>query len=122
MAKLEPSATASSACCAPAPFGVSGIAPVDTDSVTRVETSPSYRASGTLRRTSASFSSSPGRAGTTTELSPTPHLYDAVTGGQVVRTGVWGGTNGTLWPHYPQMKRQVDQASDHAGIYADLDI
>ena len=41
-------------------------------------------------------------------------------GGTVYRKGVWGGKNGTLWEHYPQMKRQLDQASDHAAIYADL--
>lgn len=51
-----------------------------------------------------------------------PALYQRVGGGAVLRKGVWGGKNGTLWPHYPQIKRQVDQASDHAAIYADIDI
>ena len=51
-----------------------------------------------------------------------PALYAKVTGGAVLRTGVWGGSKGTLWPHYPEIKRQVDQASDHAAIYADINL
>ena len=51
-----------------------------------------------------------------------PKLFAKVTGGAVLRKGVWGGTNGTLWPHYPEITRQVDQASDHAAIYADIDL
>jgi len=51
-----------------------------------------------------------------------PKLFAKVTGGAVLRKGVWGGTNGTLWPHYPEIQRQVDQASDHAAIYADIDL
>jgi endonuclease/exonuclease/phosphatase family metal-dependent hydrolase len=49
-----------------------------------------------------------------------PSLFKKVTGGAVYRMGVWGGSKGTLWPHYDEMKREVDQASDHAAIYADL--
>ncbi len=45
-----------------------------------------------------------------------------MTGGRIFRTGVWGGKNGTLWPHYPKMTAAVHAASDHAAIYADLDI
>jgi endonuclease/exonuclease/phosphatase family metal-dependent hydrolase len=51
-----------------------------------------------------------------------PALFKKVQGGGVLRKGVWGGTNGTLWPHYTEMKKQVDQASDHAAIYADLSL
>jgi endonuclease/exonuclease/phosphatase family metal-dependent hydrolase len=51
-----------------------------------------------------------------------PALYKKVTGGGVFRMGSWGGKNGTLWAHYPEMKREVDQASDHAAIYADLNL
>jgi endonuclease/exonuclease/phosphatase family metal-dependent hydrolase len=49
-----------------------------------------------------------------------PALFQKVQGGGVLRKGVWGGKNGTLWEHYTEMKKQVDQASDHAAIYADL--
>lgn len=48
-----------------------------------------------------------------------PALFQKVSGGAVLRTGVWGGKKGTLWPHYLEMKRQVDQASD---IYADINL
>lgn len=51
-----------------------------------------------------------------------PSLFEAVTGGLIFRRGVWGGVNGTLWEHYPTMTSQVEQASDHAAIYADLNI
>jgi endonuclease/exonuclease/phosphatase family metal-dependent hydrolase len=53
-------------------------------------------------------------------LSPT--LYSKVTGGAIFRLGVWGGANGTLFPHYPTITRKVEQASDHAAIYADINI
>jgi hypothetical protein len=35
---------------------------------------------------------------------------------------VWGNKNGDRWPHYPTMTRQVEQASDHAAIYADIKV
>ena len=53
-------------------------------------------------------------------LSPT--LFSKVTGGAVFRKAVWGGKNGTLFKHYPTMKRATQAASDHAAIYADIDI
>ena len=51
-----------------------------------------------------------------------PALFAKVTGGAVLKKGVWGGKNGTLWPHYPQITQKVEQASDHAAIYADLSL
>jgi endonuclease/exonuclease/phosphatase family metal-dependent hydrolase len=51
-----------------------------------------------------------------------PALYSHVTGGATFRQGVWGGKNGTLFPHYPTMTSSVHAASDHAAIYADVDI
>jgi len=51
-----------------------------------------------------------------------PALFANVTGGAIFRMGVWGGVHGTLFPHYPTMTKQVHQASDHAAIYADIDI
>ena len=51
-----------------------------------------------------------------------PALFGRVTGGGVFRRGVWGGTNGTLFPHYPTMTKPIHAASDHAAIYADLNL
>lgn len=51
-----------------------------------------------------------------------PALYAKVIGGEVMKKGSWGGSKGTLWPHFPEIKRQVDQASDHAAIYVDLEL
>ncbi len=53
-------------------------------------------------------------------LSPT--LFQRVTNGGVWRKGVWGGTNGTLFPHYDEMTEAVHAASDHAAIWADIDL
>jgi endonuclease/exonuclease/phosphatase family metal-dependent hydrolase len=49
-----------------------------------------------------------------------PAAFAKVSGGGIERWGVWGGVNGTLFPHYPTMTSQVQQASDHAAIYADI--
>jgi hypothetical protein len=35
---------------------------------------------------------------------------------------VWGGVNGTLFPCYDEMKKAVDAASDHAAIWAEIDL
>lgn len=51
-----------------------------------------------------------------------PALFNLVSGGAVFRTGVWGGKNGDLFPHYPTMKSAVHAASDHAALYADISI
>jgi hypothetical protein len=49
-------------------------------------------------------------------------LCERVIGGLIFRTGAWGGTHGTLWPHYETMTRKVHAASDHHAIYADLNL
>jgi endonuclease/exonuclease/phosphatase family metal-dependent hydrolase len=49
-----------------------------------------------------------------------PALFDAVQRGGILRKGVWGGTNGTLFPHYPEITKAAEAASDHAAIWADL--
>ncbi len=49
-----------------------------------------------------------------------PALFGRVTNARIFRKGVWGGKNGDLWPIYPTMKAKVNQASDHAAIYADI--
>ena len=51
-----------------------------------------------------------------------PALFGRVTNARVFRKGVWGGTNGTLWPIYPTVTAKVHQASDHAAIYADINL
>jgi endonuclease/exonuclease/phosphatase family metal-dependent hydrolase len=49
-----------------------------------------------------------------------PALFPRVTGGAIFRKGVWGGKQGTLFPHYPTITRPSEAASDHAAIYADI--
>lgn len=51
-----------------------------------------------------------------------PALFERVTGGLIFRKGVWGGTKGTLFPHYDTMTAAVHAASDHAALYADIDL
>jgi endonuclease/exonuclease/phosphatase family metal-dependent hydrolase len=51
-----------------------------------------------------------------------PALWARTTGGGILRKGVWGGIHGTLWPIYPTMTKPVHAASDHAAIYADIDL
>lgn len=51
-----------------------------------------------------------------------PALFEQVVGGAIFRRGVWGGKNGTLFPHYDTMTSPAHAASDHAAIYADLDL
>jgi endonuclease/exonuclease/phosphatase family metal-dependent hydrolase len=51
-----------------------------------------------------------------------PALFNKVTSAGVFRKGVWGGKNGTLFPHYESMTRPVHQASDHAALFADIAI
>lgn len=51
-----------------------------------------------------------------------PALFARVTGGGIHRRGVWGGKRGTLWPIYDTMTRSVHAGSDHAAIYADIDL
>ncbi len=49
-----------------------------------------------------------------------PSLFGVVQQAGVMRRGVWGGTNGTLWKHFDSMKRAEDAASDHAAVWVDL--
>ncbi|KQS63534.1 endonuclease/exonuclease/phosphatase [Methylobacterium sp. Leaf361] len=51
-----------------------------------------------------------------------PALFERVTAGGIDRRGVWGGKNGTLWPHFPEMTQASQAASDHAAVWADLDL
>lgn len=51
-----------------------------------------------------------------------PALFSAASGGGIFRLGVWGGKNGTLFPHYPEIQSVSEAASDHAAIWAEIDI
>jgi predicted extracellular nuclease len=51
-----------------------------------------------------------------------PALFGRVTKAAYHRTGVWGGKNGDLWPVYDTMERDIHAASDHAAVWADIDI
>ncbi len=51
-----------------------------------------------------------------------PSLFAQVKGGGIFRMGVWGGKNGTLFPHYATITQSIEAASDHAAIYADINL
>jgi endonuclease/exonuclease/phosphatase family metal-dependent hydrolase len=51
-----------------------------------------------------------------------PALFGQVKAGGVFRKGVWGGKNGTLFPHYEDMTKAIHAASDHAAIWADIEL
>jgi endonuclease/exonuclease/phosphatase family metal-dependent hydrolase len=51
-----------------------------------------------------------------------PALFQRVIAGGVWRKGVWGGIHGTLFPHYDEMKKPIHAASDHAAVWADIDL
>jgi len=51
-----------------------------------------------------------------------PPMFAATTGGGIHRRGVWGGRRGRLWPIYETMTSAVHAGSDHAAIYADIDL
>lgn len=49
-----------------------------------------------------------------------PPLAEKVTHGGIERRGVWGGKNGTLFPHLPEIRSAGDAASDHAALWVDI--
>lgn len=51
-----------------------------------------------------------------------PALFERVKGGGIFRKGVWGGKNGNLFPHYPEMTKAIHAASDHAAIWVDVEL
>jgi endonuclease/exonuclease/phosphatase family metal-dependent hydrolase len=51
-----------------------------------------------------------------------PALAQKAAGAGVMRKGMWGGQNGTLWVHYPEVLGPKDVASDHAALWVDLDV
>lgn len=51
-----------------------------------------------------------------------PQLSAKVVASGIERKGVWGGKNGTLFPHLPTIVTKVDAASDHAALWVDVEI
>ncbi len=51
-----------------------------------------------------------------------PELMKKMKRGGISHMGVWGGENGTLFPHYDTITGKHEAASDHAAIWADFDI
>ena len=51
-----------------------------------------------------------------------PDLFSKVTAAKYERRGMWGGTHGTLWPHFPEVERELHAASDHAALSVDVAI
>jgi endonuclease/exonuclease/phosphatase family metal-dependent hydrolase len=51
-----------------------------------------------------------------------PQLASRVRAGGIERRGVWGGKNGDLFPHFPEIKTAKDAASDHAALWVELNL
>jgi endonuclease/exonuclease/phosphatase family metal-dependent hydrolase len=51
-----------------------------------------------------------------------PELFNLVEHAEIFRKGVWGGKNGDLFPHFPEMTKPIHAASDHAAVLVDLNI
>ncbi|HJS64364.1 MAG TPA: endonuclease/exonuclease/phosphatase family protein [Nitrososphaeraceae archaeon] len=51
-----------------------------------------------------------------------PKLTNKVIQGGIERRGVWGGIHGKLFPHFPEIKTAKDAASDHAALWADINL
>ena len=51
-----------------------------------------------------------------------PALFARMTSGSVWRKGIWAGGPGTLFPHYDEMLKPIHAASDHAALYADINL
>jgi hypothetical protein len=51
-----------------------------------------------------------------------PDLFAKVTGGGVFRKGVWPGSRPARWEVFQELKKPEQAASDHAAIWADIDI
>ncbi len=49
-------------------------------------------------------------------------LFVRIRSAGVERRGMWGGVNGTLWPHFPEVEKAMDAGSDHAALWVDIDV
>ena len=62
-----------------------------------------------------------GRAGNKIDyILCSPAVFAAVTASGIFRKGVW--TSSGRWEMYPTLTREQDAASDHAAIWADVDL
>ena len=51
-----------------------------------------------------------------------PALFNRVTAGGVFRKGIFAGANGTIFPHFDEIKKPIHSASDHAAVFGDFDM
>lgn len=51
-----------------------------------------------------------------------PVLFGKVIAAGIERRGMWGGVNGTLWPHFAEVTNADEAASDHAALWVELDL
>jgi predicted extracellular nuclease len=51
-----------------------------------------------------------------------PELTAKVRRGGVFRKGVWPGIQPPKWPKYDEMEKEIHAVSDHAAIWADIDV
>lgn len=51
-----------------------------------------------------------------------PGLFDRVQSGGVFRKGMWPGSRPRRWDAYAEVKRPADAGSDHAALWAEIDI
>jgi endonuclease/exonuclease/phosphatase family metal-dependent hydrolase len=51
-----------------------------------------------------------------------PALFRAATGGGIFRHGVWAGEGGSVFERYGEVRSASHAASDHAPIWADIDV
>lgn len=55
-------------------------------------------------------------------LMMSPSLFERATRAAIFRKGVWGGTHGTLFPHFDTIENEAQAGSDHAAVFVDIDI
>lgn len=60
------------------------------------------------------------KAGKLDYILMSPELAGRVTAAGIERRGVWGGVNGTLFPHLPEITQKIEAASDHAALFVDF--
>lgn len=51
-----------------------------------------------------------------------PALFARVRSGGVFRMGMWPGSNPPRWPTYDEVRRKQDASSDHAAVWAEIDL
>jgi hypothetical protein len=51
-----------------------------------------------------------------------PALFARMTGGGYHRLGMWAGSKPAIWPMFPELTCAHEAASNHAAIWAELDV